>query len=221
MRRYGTPQQYIDGYVEMYGRRFKLDRRAFVPDEQTELLVETALRETSKESLVLDIGTGCGWIPITIKLESGARTCAVDIERGALELAAENARIYGLEPVARMPHENSEIGLFRSSYAYELPIPGPDIMIADLPWGDEDHILNPAGRIAQLHMPSTAIFHPERRFLGSYTEMLESIECRGWHPRIFIETGLASEELVQRELPGIPLTYHRFEDYLVTEIDMR
>ena len=69
-RCFGEPIAYIQGWADFYARRFKVDRRVYIPDKKTEYLVQTALEEISNNSIILDIGTGCGCIAITLKMEN-------------------------------------------------------------------------------------------------------------------------------------------------------
>jgi release factor glutamine methyltransferase len=91
------PIAYLLGEREFYGRLFKVDRRALIPRPETELLVELGLaavarwRETSVEPTVLEIGTGCGAVAISLAAESNVPVVATDISAAALSLAKENA----------------------------------------------------------------------------------------------------------------------------------
>ncbi|HBG60386.1 MAG: protein-(glutamine-N5) methyltransferase, release factor-specific [Omnitrophica WOR_2 bacterium GWF2_38_59] len=92
----GEPVQYVVGNTEFYGSEFNVDRRALIPRPETELLVDLVVRkmkELSKKDLrVLDIGTGSGVIAVSIaKNIKSCRVDAVDISRGAIELAESNA----------------------------------------------------------------------------------------------------------------------------------
>jgi release factor glutamine methyltransferase len=92
------PLQYILGSADFYGLKFKADRRALIPRPETEELVEWTVKSVLEKFQpgatvrMLDIGTGSGCIPITIKKYLPATDIwAIDISRDALELAQINA----------------------------------------------------------------------------------------------------------------------------------
>lgn len=88
------PVQYILGEADFYGLKFKVDQRVLIPRQETEELVHWILETLplSANARVLDIGTGSGCIPVTLKVKRPALDVfAVDISEGALEIAAENA----------------------------------------------------------------------------------------------------------------------------------
>ncbi|PJR03512.1 peptide chain release factor N(5)-glutamine methyltransferase [Avrilella dinanensis] len=90
------PVQYIFGKAHFYGYEFKVSPATLIPRRETEELVEWILeamnRQPQKKWTVLDIGTGSGCIPITIKKEfSLAEVSAIDISPEALSIAEENA----------------------------------------------------------------------------------------------------------------------------------
>lgn len=91
------PVQYIVGLADFYGLRFRVDPRVLIPRQETEELAHWMLEELGKgKQRVLDIGAGSGCIPVTLKkLRPEWDVWAVDVSEGALELAAENARMNG------------------------------------------------------------------------------------------------------------------------------
>lgn len=96
------PLQYILNGAEFMGLPFTLEEGVFIPRPETELLVEKTLEHISsragKSTDVLDIGTGCGNIAISLtKNATGCRIIASDISEEALKAAAENARLRGAE----------------------------------------------------------------------------------------------------------------------------
>jgi release factor glutamine methyltransferase len=92
----GEPVQYIIGEVEFLGHVFKIDRRAMIPRPETEELVQQVLQTSdiwnNRKPVVVDIGTGCGNIVITLALNKPeALYLGIDVSTEALELARENA----------------------------------------------------------------------------------------------------------------------------------
>lgn len=90
------PIQYIFEKAYFYGYEFKVSPATLIPRRETEELVEWVLSEMNcqpeKKWRVLDIGSGTGCIPITIKKEFPlAEVFAMDISTEALKIAKENA----------------------------------------------------------------------------------------------------------------------------------
>ena len=100
-REESEPIAYLLETREFYGRNFRVDRRALVPRPETELLVHmgisavSRLRRGGTEPRVIDIGTGCGAIAVSLALETDASVVATDVSLEALTLAQENARLFG------------------------------------------------------------------------------------------------------------------------------
>ncbi|MEW6720496.1 MAG: peptide chain release factor N(5)-glutamine methyltransferase [Thermodesulfobacteriota bacterium] len=91
----GEPLQYVLGSWDFYGREFLLTRDTLIPRPETEGLVERALRR--RGARVLDVGTGCGAIAVTLAAEApGIRVVATDVSAAALRVARENARRHGV-----------------------------------------------------------------------------------------------------------------------------
>ena len=89
------PIQYITGEAWFYGLRFEVNENTLIPRPETEELVEwivDGLKVKGKGQRILDIGTGSGCIPITLKKEiPSAFVSAIDISEKALEMARKNA----------------------------------------------------------------------------------------------------------------------------------
>lgn len=103
----GEPIQYIVGEAGFMNHTFKVDRRAMVPRPETETLVETVLEwhelwilsdsQTPRRPVVVDVGTGCGCIVLSLLLVRPQGVyIALDISAEALDLARENARHLGV-----------------------------------------------------------------------------------------------------------------------------
>ena len=95
----GEPVQYIVGDVDFYGNIIKVDKRVLIPRFETEGLVEIALSYLTNTNIdVVDLGTGSGCIPITLKKKlSNINIDAVDISRDALDVAIENAKLNNVD----------------------------------------------------------------------------------------------------------------------------
>ena len=89
------PLGYIFGKTNFYGYDLMVNENVLIPRLDTEILIETAIKEIKNRvnPVVLDIGTGSGAIAITLNKETSARTIAVDVSEKALEVAKHNAEI--------------------------------------------------------------------------------------------------------------------------------
>jgi release factor glutamine methyltransferase len=89
------PIQYILGEAWFYGLRFEVDEYTLIPRPETEELVEWIIESqdaSTKDLKILDIGTGTGCIPISIKKNLvDATVYAIDVSENALEIAKKNA----------------------------------------------------------------------------------------------------------------------------------
>lgn len=88
------PLGYIFGKTNFYGYDLVVNENVLIPRLDTEILIETAIKEiNSRENAsVLDIGTGSGAIAIVLKKETNAKVVAVDVSGNALEIAKLNAK---------------------------------------------------------------------------------------------------------------------------------
>ena len=92
----GKPYQQILGHTEFYGNRFFVDENVLIPRPETEELLEITIQRLKnlkfKNLKILDVGTGSGIIPITLKKHfPDAEVSAMDISEKALEIAQKNA----------------------------------------------------------------------------------------------------------------------------------
>ena len=85
------PVQYVLGYAEFYGRRFKVTPDVLIPRPETEELVAEVLRwpvAAGHDPRILDLCTGSGCIAWTLALEiPDATVVGVDISPKALAIA--------------------------------------------------------------------------------------------------------------------------------------
>lgn len=98
----GLPIQYVLKEAFFYDSFFEVTPDVLIPRPETEELVDIIIHDPtlfiSKELNVLDIGTGSGCIPVTLKKYlPGIRAFGIDISEPALEVAAKNARKHEAE----------------------------------------------------------------------------------------------------------------------------
>lgn len=93
-----VPLQYITGEQEFMGMTFKVNSNVLIPRQDTETLVEEALKVIQPQMDVLDLCTGSGCILLSIlKNAPTVRGMGSDISKQALLVAKENARLNGLD----------------------------------------------------------------------------------------------------------------------------
>lgn len=89
----GRPIQYVLGHAWFMGRRFTVNEHVLIPRPETEELVQWIVDDNDGLSpSVIDIGTGSGCIPVSLKLLlPQAKVTAIDVSEGALAIAGKNA----------------------------------------------------------------------------------------------------------------------------------
>lgn len=90
------PIQYILGYCDFCGLRFKVTPATLIPRPETSELVEWIASEAIGKERILDIGTGSGCIAVSLanKIPQSDVT-AWDISTDALAVATENSKTNG------------------------------------------------------------------------------------------------------------------------------
>ncbi len=133
-RRQGVPVAYLLGEKEFWSLSFQVSPAVLVPRPETEHLVEAAINFLEEKFPtgcgVLDLGTGCGNIILSLAHQFSDRTgfswLGIDSRSAALEVAALNARQLKLEEVswlasdlfAGLASENSSFGLVVANPPY-------------------------------------------------------------------------------------------------------
>ena len=89
-----VPVQYITGHAWFYNLIFEVNNAVLIPRSETEELVLEAINflKENEGKKVLDVGTGSGCIPISIKKNiANALVTSVDISEAAISVAKKNA----------------------------------------------------------------------------------------------------------------------------------
>ena len=92
------PLQYITGEQEFMGLPFKTGRDTLIPRQDTECLVEEAMKELHDGMEILDVccGTGCILLSL-LHFSNDCKGLGVDYSAEAVRLARENAALLGIE----------------------------------------------------------------------------------------------------------------------------
>ncbi|MBE6285977.1 MAG: peptide chain release factor N(5)-glutamine methyltransferase [Bacteroidales bacterium] len=158
------PIQYIQGYSDFCGLRFKVTSATLIPRPETSELVEWIASEYSGKIVnILDIGTGSGCIAISLahKLPESNVT-AWDISTAALAVAAENSRNNGTE----VTFERVDI------LSYEPKSAQFDIIVSNPPYIKENEKSAMHNNVLDWE-PHTALFVPDSDPLLFYRTIAE------------------------------------------------
>ncbi len=125
----GEPVQYVLGQADFYGLKFHVNPEVLIPRPETEELVHWILNteNASRPLKVLDIGTGSGCIPITLKKNAPEwEIHALDINPNSITTAKINA------DKLRTEIYFWQIDVLDNSYWKELPF--FDLIVSNPPY---------------------------------------------------------------------------------------
>lgn len=92
------PLQYITGEQEFMGLNFKVNPHVLIPRQDTEILVEEALKAITPGMEILDLCTGSGCIAVSLaKFKPKTKVQGADISPEALQVSEENAKRNGVD----------------------------------------------------------------------------------------------------------------------------
>lgn len=92
-----VPLQHLLGYQEFMGLRFQVNEYVLIPRQDTEILVEEAMRYLHDGMRILDLCTGSGCILLSLlHYSNDCEGVGVDISKEALQVAAQNAELLGI-----------------------------------------------------------------------------------------------------------------------------
>lgn len=118
-----VPLQYIIGETEFMGLKFKVNSSVLIPRQDTETLVEEALKVVRPGMRVLDLCTGSGCIIVSVLHNvAGVDGYAVDVSKQALKVAKENAKL------------NEVSVLFERSNLFDNVVGTFDIIVSNPPY---------------------------------------------------------------------------------------
>lgn len=180
------PIQYILGEGEFFGRTFQVKRHVLIPRPETEELVKEVIKHSNQKKKglrILDIGTGSGCIPITLKLEiPNAEVFATDVSEEALSTARQNALLH-----------KTEVNFFHHNILEkEIPVERIDIIVSNPPYiaEQEKEMMNKNVLDFEPHL---ALFVPDTDPLLYYKAIV------GKSKKVLTQGGLIALEINERK----------------------
>ncbi|MBR3499994.1 MAG: peptide chain release factor N(5)-glutamine methyltransferase [Bacteroidales bacterium] len=159
------PVQYVLGYAEFYGRRFRVTPDVLIPRPETEELIEAVLKSpvtAGHDPRILDLCTGSGCIAWTLALEIPDSTVVgVDISPKALA-------------IARRQFSDPRVSFRRADVLKRLPLGNFgrfDIIVSNPPYVLESERTQMRRNVLD-HEPELALFVPDDDPLRFYKALV-------------------------------------------------
>jgi release factor glutamine methyltransferase len=160
----GKPLQYIIGKAWFMGKAFMVNEAVLIPRPETEELVEWIVEYAqiiNKPLSILDIGTGSGCIPISLKQAiPNASMTAIDISKEALAVAQQNAAAHNTSI------EWIELDILQTKHLKEQY----DIIVSNPPYIPLREKPNMQSQVID-HEPLIALFVPDQYPLIFYSKI--------------------------------------------------
>jgi release factor glutamine methyltransferase len=160
----GKPLQYIIQKAWFLGKAYFVNEAVLIPRPETEELVEWIIEYAqiiNKPLSILDIGTGSGCIPISLKLAiPNAHITAIDISKEALAIAEQNAASYHTE-IEWIAQDILQTKQLKDRY---------DIMVSNPPYIPLREKVAMQKQVAN-HEPEIALFVPDQFPLIFYSKI--------------------------------------------------
>ena len=193
-RDHGEPVAYIIEEKEFWSLPFHVTQGVLIPRPETEQLVESALEllKHKHNAKVLDLGTGCGCIALSIAKEKpDAHITACDISDACLSVTQTNANSLNVTNVS-----------FIRSHWFSAIAPGDfDIIVCNPPYISEDDKL--IEETVEKYEPDIALFS-DRHGLEDLFYIIENapgyLSSGG---SLILEHGLNQADDVQNKMHGM------------------
>jgi release factor glutamine methyltransferase len=204
-RKEGVPLEYILEKAVFMGIEFHCTPDTLIPREETELLARVTLdmiehaREQADQVTVMDIGTGCGNIAISLAAHAAhIRVLASDISDAAIVVAQKNVTAMGLED--RVSLFCGDLFAPLEGQGYENNV---DVVVCNPPYIPTSSLSKLAPEIID-HEPRVALdagTYGINIFRGLIAGALTMLKPGG---KLVFEIGAGQEKLVTRLLNRTP-----------------
>ncbi len=187
------PLQYILGFTEFYGMKFKVTPDVLIPRPETEILVEKAIELISFEAInpnILEIGTGSGCISIAVASKVNCNIDAIDISSKALEIAKQNSETHSAS--SKINFTNKDILTDYNNFnSYDIVLSNPPYISAVEMDTMQDEVKN--------HEPQIALTD-KMQGLSFYKKIFELFKATTSKTKMLIETGDGKRNAVEQIL---------------------
>ena len=203
-----VPLAYIFHEKEFFGRKFYINESVLVPRPETETLIEVTKELTQNDDKILDIGTGSGIIPATLKLELSktVEIFASDISLHALAVANLN--------IKRLT--SKEIQLFESNLLDKIPseiLSQITILTANLPYVDRNWVNFEAQN--ELHHEPQIALYAEKNGLELIFSLLEQAQFLPNLRTIILEADPQQFEQIEQKAAQLGFQKIKSKDYII------
>lgn len=183
------PLQYIIGTTSFCGHEILCDKRALIPRQETEQLVELIVAKVARDKMnrILELGTGTAAIAIALAHEyPEASITAVDISAEALALAGENVARSGV---------SSRIQLLNSDWFSQVQ--GEfELIVSNPPYLSKEEVASAEPEVREFE-PQGALTAGDEGLEALARILKEGKSRLSVDGQIFLETGIAHAEKLQ------------------------
>lgn len=209
------PLEYIIKKAEFYNLDFYVDNRVLIPRNDTEIMVETAIKQINilNDILLIDIWTWSSCIPISINknCKNIDETFAIDISIDALEVSKINIKNHNLE--WKISQINSDL----LNSIIENKFPNKNLIItANLPYIKNDDFDN-MSKETIIYEPNIALFWWVNTWFELYEKLIKQIITLKNNNNfeniiLFIEIWFDQEDYSKKYLNNLNLKFEYFKD---------
>lgn len=209
------PLEYIIKKAEFYNLDFYVDNRVLIPRNDTEIMVETAIKQINilNDILLIDIWTWSSCIPISINknCKNIDETFAIDISIDALEVSKINIKNNNLE--WKISQINSDL----LNSIIENKFPNKNLIItANLPYIKNDDFDN-MSKETIIYEPNIALFWWVNTWFELYEKLIKQIITLKNNNNfeniiLFIEIWFDQEDYSKKYLNNLNLKFEYFKD---------
>lgn len=158
------PVQYVVGTAWFYDQKFLVEEGVLIPRPETEELVDWIINTENLKKSFVDVGTGSGCIPLTLKKHfNAAQISGFDVSKEALRIARKNAESLSLSV------DFQEIDILDE---HTWPAQKFDIVVSNPPYIPESDKLKMHANVLSFE-PGLALFVPNEKPLLFYEKIAD------------------------------------------------